>query len=858
MHFMNVAQTSCPRLNHTTTVRWRRRVRIARIVLAFVVVFAASVPLFGIELTVTVQPQAKDAVKNPLGVGFGHWEGVEPLKITMVAPPKKRITKAEVFASEDVIWWAADPKAPTTFETAAIFPDEAFAALFKGELANEPVAVAKKEAPKKATKKNEKKPPVEPQKPPEWAVGVNDVDLDFDSDNNSVAPGRLPDEAAREDQLEFAEEGPATGPLGMRIAKEEDWVRLRLKGHAKTDGYLSLQATNLTDFEFRDAQQSRLSGIASPKSAGADGATILFEKEFKAGTRIDPLAFDIRVTDAGAAGEGQCMVIGQFQAATKGTDGSGPGHAIDKGLIKVAPDIDFDFTAEMLLDPEAKASSPRHFIYPCVALCEVNHEDGRREPKMFLRYKTGSVANIQSVTFTIKDKEGKIVWQHTDSASADWKEIFPECRANKKDSVDFSGEPYQVGEKWKYLDPGKNGDIPEGTLADHSHYPPQSSAYQAEMTVKFGGGAPDKKLNLDFAVKSRSVLISRESDAKFGMYAEATARHEWKADGGSAKFSKEVNSPEAWLKLRYEATGFTAAYEALTPRGRLFTVNHGASLEHHEGPESVFGNNSFGGVFMGGASPWGEVYGGFSGPSGEHPTTYSVDKPLAELAKLEPYGAFVDFAHCFTAHKSGFDDEGPSIHETLASTINAGIASAAVRGYVGWCNMTHAHWEIRSKIIWKGTRKSTVRLGKAIEISRQAIRNLVAGSAAKLGLIDPLDLEGSAVKYSIKSGWGLTHELSEVPRVLQPVLTFGAIEAEIARILEAEYPNSGATITVTEATAIVLKKEPAGVAEIEGDDEGAPEGIMTGEDGDDDENPSSSKDKPKAKDVPFHLIIVTP
>jgi hypothetical protein len=469
------------------------------VVAALIVAFAGGQPALGREQVVKVTGKTDedtdaDTDKDLAGFGFGHWEGVEPL-VTRLEPdnPRQKITKAETLAPEAVIWVGPNPVSPPTFRTAAIFPDEAFAVIFRGELS----VPAKGGTGAKGGKGAVAEAPKEPEIP-KWAVAVNDVDLDFDSDNNSEETPRGPDSKAPEDMLEFSEQSPAAGGFGMRIGKDEGWVKLVLRYHAKSDGFLSFQAKNTKDFQFADEHEAALTIEGAPSSP-VDGATILFQREVKAGAPMPPVTILAKVTEAGKTSEGTCLVVGQFQPKVAAKTSSGQVNAIDKGLLRVEADVDFDFTTEML---QGGASGNARFIYPCVTLCK---------DKKFLRYKTGKLKpeDVKEITFVIRDKADQIVWDSDEEeVSADWKPIFPECRANKSGSKDFDGKPYEISGKWKFIDPGKNGEVAEGALADHGNFAPVSSTYRATMTVTFNDGRTPIVRVLNFDARSRSVLIA--------------------------------------------------------------------------------------------------------------------------------------------------------------------------------------------------------------------------------------------------------------------------------------------------------------------------------------------------------------
>jgi hypothetical protein len=207
--------------------------------------------VFGLAATVAVLEFAPSAeaidrpvvvngssLSDPIGVGFGHWEGAEPLKIILSADPCE-IATAEMFAAEAVIWTATDSSKPDpwVFETAAILPDEAFAVQFAGALDCGGRGGGK------------------PTPPPEWAVAVSDIDLDCDSDNDGVRPGRAPSASDFEDSVELPLGNSGSTAQGMLMEIGEEWAVLRINAHVKkaSEFTLALQGPAADSFILADA-----------------------------------------------------------------------------------------------------------------------------------------------------------------------------------------------------------------------------------------------------------------------------------------------------------------------------------------------------------------------------------------------------------------------------------------------------------------------------------------------------------------------------------------------------------------------------------------------------------------------------
>lgn len=264
--------------------------------------FAATVAVFtfapsavAIDRQVVVNGSS---LSDPIGVGFGHWEGAEPLKIILSAEPCD-IATAEMFAPEAVIWRATDSSKPDPwiFETAAIMPDEAFAVQFAGTL----------DCGAAGGKKGDGEVPP----PPEWAVAVPDVDIDADG---------VPDET------EFAAPTSApNAPVGLGlVVGQSNPVTITL--HPKRAGVLKLSSTTNGVVEvFEAAAWPAGQPLALPHEIAADAT--------------QTLSFVVR-----GKAEGETMLVARFVPGKKGGAG-GDTDAVDKLTVKVAPlfvDLDVD------------------------------------------------------------------------------------------------------------------------------------------------------------------------------------------------------------------------------------------------------------------------------------------------------------------------------------------------------------------------------------------------------------------------------------------------------------------------------------------------------------------------------------
>jgi hypothetical protein len=282
--------------------------------------------VLGIEREITVN---SGSMQNPIGVGFGHWEGLEVLAIDLQADPGE-ISHAEMFAPEEVIWIAIDSSQPDpwTFETAAIFPDDAFAVVFRGSITSPTPGAG------------------------EWAVAVSTVDLDCDSLNQYQGDYRTPaadDPVA--DQAEYAGSHDFDGNVvGMNMAPSESWAMLTLRADIRRQGVLRLNADEfgVDEFDFADAGFTPLTVI------GADGAKrILFEATVNPGD--GPWTFYFK-PKSGANDDSQ-VTIQAVLAATgaAGSPSADDARATDQVFVvfqqEVLPDlISVEFIEETTLN----------------------------------------------------------------------------------------------------------------------------------------------------------------------------------------------------------------------------------------------------------------------------------------------------------------------------------------------------------------------------------------------------------------------------------------------------------------------------------------------------------------------------
>lgn len=565
----------------------------------------------------------------------------------------------------------------------------------------------------------------------------------------------------------------------------------------------------------------------------------------------DPEYFYVRAKPTAQEGT-ELTVSARFEPSNPATSGEGSGGQVNEALDKVRITVtggesaEFDFTRQMLVEPATQG----RFIYPCITLCE-NCD--------FLRYRTGSLENVQEVQLEVRDPNGQVVWEATDAASADWKEQFPECRTNKLGSFDLGNEPNTPddGQTWKFLDPGVPPAIPD--QPNHSNYPPLSSTYTARMTVKFTGGGNDIVKELTFQVRTRDVLIYRVTDPTIGVRGEGAARACWDL-AASEPITTEVPTPVRVVKLSYVDHDFGYAYRSLTPRGRLLSMNHGYAIDCGALNGDADGADLFGAVFMDGPGDHGTVYEGFSinGNPGSGTALDDGNPVVSMQGNLQVHGVFVDLAHCHSAHRSGDDDAGPSVHETLASIANTqGVSSARVRGYVGKSSGSDEPVRIGIDFGFEGIAGAEARAKCA-----DAMAALAAEYTASLGLTRIANDTSSPVplRYEISLDWARHHDMSLIYATLSAVLTKENVQPEINKRLA-----PGQTITIAasadRANVVLPTHSPSG-HEIPGDDEGAPATVppaqpQVGQDCDDDANPSAQTDTAN-EDNPFVQEVVTP
>jgi pimeloyl-ACP methyl ester carboxylesterase len=248
---------------------------------------------------------------NPVGVGFGYWEGLQSLKLNLGANPG-RIAHASTFAPESVIWSTVGSPDPWVFKTAAILPNAAFAVKVRGTL--EGITGTG-----------------------EFAVAASDVDLECDSLNRKTPPNRTPSWSDAEDGKEFPENGSGGAfSRGMVVRPGDDWALLQVKGHLKRSGVLYLQAyaSALANFEFAD-QAFNVLGTVETKG----GFAVLFKASVSAGS--GPWTFYVRpAPNSPVAPPRQITVRARFVAdngTPAGTNyGASSRVAIDQVLITIA------------------------------------------------------------------------------------------------------------------------------------------------------------------------------------------------------------------------------------------------------------------------------------------------------------------------------------------------------------------------------------------------------------------------------------------------------------------------------------------------------------------------------------------
>jgi hypothetical protein len=232
---------------------------------------------------------------------------------------------------------------------------------------------------------------------------------------------------------------------------------------------------------------------------------------------------------------------------------------------------------------------------------------------------------------------------------------------------------------------------------------------------------------------------------------------------------------------------------------------------------------------------------------------------------LEPYGALIDLAHCWSAHRSGIDDSGPSVHEALAATLNRGVSSGRVRGYVGAYQANGLLWTLAYNV----RAKDDAAAEYMWPIVNEAIQNLVRDQVEAVGLEGPTHIGPGSVSYAISKTWLERRDPAEILSTLAPVVTAAKLQAEIDRLVAAA--NANPFLLSPDGTKSLLRSfQPESVTN-PGDDErqatGDPNrpdpgwGNDVGHDFDRDANPSSSKDDPNAADNPAdvsEMIISTP
>lgn len=230
---------------------------------------------------------------NPVGAGFGWWEGAEPLLINLSAEPGD-ITRAEVYLPEEVIWHGVDCTQPDpwTFETVAILPDKAFAVIFKGTLTIGGAGGGHGGGGHGGHGGD----------PNEWAVAVSDIDIDADTDNSGEKTGmparRSPSsnssQRLQEDAREVTDNSDGEG--GMVIGTGEDWCNVELTLHAKKQGTLTVTSSDANAVVIKTSAE----GDIAPETIGP--GTITRSYLIKAAT-TQPTATPVTISATFKGGE---------------------------------------------------------------------------------------------------------------------------------------------------------------------------------------------------------------------------------------------------------------------------------------------------------------------------------------------------------------------------------------------------------------------------------------------------------------------------------------------------------------------------------------------------------------------------
>ena len=217
------------------------------------------------------------------------------------------------------------------------------------------------------------------------------------------------------------------------------------------------------------------------------------------------------------------------------------------------------------------------FIYPSIF-------DAKHYPEM-IQYKAIEKQSgiIDDVMVEVLDPDGNVDWSSENlgaTAKDEWKDSGFEGRTNytraANNSKDAGGEPNKVGDLFKFVDPGESG----------------QATFTARLTIKLTTGKLlITTVPLPFQVRRRVVAVV-EQTIEFGCLGKSWI---WKVYGRQVGGPPVCTNPaqnDDELLLDYNTYNFDQAYECLTPRGTLYSVNHGRSTGYINLGKHIIGGGS--------------------------------------------------------------------------------------------------------------------------------------------------------------------------------------------------------------------------------------------------------------------------
>ncbi len=288
--------------------------------------------------------------------------------------------------------------------------------------------------------------------------------------------------------------------------------------------------------------------------------------------------------------------------------------------------------AEGWLRLDMRQDGADFFIYPSF------HDAGQHTKMVQYRAIEKQPGIIDDVMVEVLDPDGNVDWSSENlGTAADWKDSDFEGRTNytraANNSQDAGGQPNKVEDLFKFVDPGGSG----------------QATFTARLTVTLTT-AERLIATYPFQVRRRVVAVVEQTTG-FGCGGKPWI---WKVYGrqvGGAPVCTNPSQNDDELLLDYNTYNFDQAYECLTPRGTLYSVNHGFPSGNIN-----LGKHSIGGWEM-------SLFSGFRWGDGE-----------AELLDVSPFAhahqTIIELLHCYSAIDGG--GAAKSLADTLSTKVGQG------------------------------------------------------------------------------------------------------------------------------------------------------------------------------------------